>query len=110
MYPSGFSAVAKCTALRLKLVVLTHPWTKLDTEVRVAPDMASCSLEGKRKKKLLEIIIIKTISRAPIYHTRWQHRALYNNTHTHTHARTHARTHTHTHSVGRGDGAGAGGK
>ena len=31
------------------------------------------------------IIIIKRISRAPIYHTRWQHRALYNNTnHTHT--------------------------
>ena len=54
------------------------------------------------------IIIIKRISRAPIYHTRWQHRALYNNTnhththtHTHMHARTHAhtRTHTHTHSI-----------
>ena len=47
------------------------------------------------------IIIIKRISRAPIYHTRWQHRALYNNTnhiHTRTHARTHARTHTHTHT------------
>ena len=53
------------------------------------------------------IIIIKRISRAPIYHTRWQHRALYNNnnhTHTHirararTHAHTHARTHTHTHA------------
>ena len=49
-------------------------------------------------------IIIKRISRAPIYHTRWQHWALYNNTnhtHTHAHARTHARaharTHTHTH-------------
>ena len=26
------------------------------------------------------IIIIKRISRAPIYHTRWHHRALYNNT------------------------------
>ena len=38
------------------------------------------------------IIIIKRISRAPIYHTRWQHRALYNNTN-HTH------THTHTHTV-----------
>ena len=38
------------------------------------------------------IIIIKRISRAPIYHTRWQHRVLYNSTnHTHTH------THTHTH-------------
>ena len=61
---------------------------------------------------IIDIIIIKRISRAPIYHTRWQHRALYNNTnhthtHTHTHARTHARarararthTHTHTHTV-----------
>ena len=57
-------------------------------------------------------IRIKRISRAPIYHTRWEHRALYkntNNTHTHTHThthtrarahvRTHARTHTHTHSA-----------
>ena len=52
----------------------------------------------------------------PIYHTRWQHRALYNNTnhthththtctnararaHTHTHARTCARARTHTHTV-----------
>ena len=35
------------------------------------------------------LIIIKRISRAPIYDSRWQHRALYNNTnHTHTHART----------------------
>ena len=34
------------------------------------------------------IIIIKRISRAPIYHTKWQHRALYNNTnHTHTQRR-----------------------
>ena len=39
------------------------------------------------------IIIIKRMTRAPIYHTRWEHRALYNNTH----------THTHTLSVGRGD-------
>ena len=40
---------------------------------------------------IIIIIIIKRISRAPIYHTKWQHRALYNNTnHTHTH------THTHT--------------
>ena len=41
-------------------------------------------------------IIIKRISRAPIYHTRWQHRVLYNNTnhiHTHMHARMHAHTH-----------------
>ena len=31
----------------------------------------------------------------PIYHTRWQQRALYNNT---NHARTRAHTHTHTHT------------
>ena len=37
------------------------------------------------------IIIIKRISRAPIYHTKWQHRALYNNTN-HTHAHTHTLT------------------
>ena len=42
----------------------------------------------------LELIIIKRISRAPIYHTSWEHRALYNNTHTHTHTHAHARTHT----------------
>ncbi len=30
---------------------------------------------------IIVIIIIKRISRAPIYHTRWQHRALHNNTH-----------------------------
>ena len=29
---------------------------------------------------IIIIIIIKRISRAPIYHTKWQHRALYNNT------------------------------
>ena len=52
---------------------------------------------------MIIIIIIKRISRAPIYHTKWQHRALYNNTN-HTHAHTH--THTHTHSVERGDGQG----
>ena len=40
------------------------------------------------------IMIIKRISRAPIYHTRWQHRALYNNTN-HTHTHTHTQTHTH---------------
>ena len=38
------------------------------------------------------IIIIMKISRAPVYHTRWQHRALYNNTnHTHTHTHTQRR-------------------
>ena len=48
-------------------------------------------------------IIIKRISRVPIYHTRWQHRALYNNTNqTHTHEHMHARTH----SVRWGDGQG----
>ena len=43
------------------------------------------------------------ISRAPIYRTRWEHRALYNThihtpTHTHARARAHARTHAHTHT------------
>ena len=65
---------------------------------------------------IMMMIIIKRISRAPIYRPRWQHRALYNNTdnthtHTHTHRRTRARAralanslthsnphiHTHTH-------------
>ena len=46
------------------------------------------------------IIIIKRISRAPIYHTRWQHRTLYNYTnHTHTHMHTRTHTHTYTHTV-----------
>ena len=48
------------------------------------------------------IIIIKRISRAPIYHTKWQHRALYNNTnhtHAHTHTYTHTRTHAHTYTL-----------
>ena len=44
---------------------------------------------------IIIIKIIKRISRALIYHTRWQHRALYNNT-----------NHIHTHSVGWGDGQG----
>ena len=50
--------------------------------------------EGRKEGKIIIIIIIKRISRTPIYHTRWQHRALYNNTN---------HTHTHTHSVGRRD-------
>ena len=38
---------------------------------------------------------IKRISRVPIYHTRWKHWALYNDTsNTHTHTHTHACTHT----------------
>ena len=43
-----------------------------------------------------KIIIIKRISRVPIYGTRWEHRALYNNTNTHRH------TCKHLH-VGQGD-------
>ena len=40
-------------------------------------DVAAC---------IYRVIIIKRISRAPFYHTRWEHRAIYNNTnHTHTH-------------------------
>ena len=46
----------------------------------------------------LIIIIIKRISGAPVYRTRWEHRALYSNTRTHTHARTHTQTQTHTHT------------
>ena len=60
-----------------------------------------------------ELEIIKRISRVPIYHTCWEHRTLYNNTHnthtlthtqthTHTHARTHKHTHAHTSDRGRG--------
>ena len=56
------------------------------------------SFTTMQKWELQEAELIKRISRVPIYHTRWQHRALYNNTNppTHTHARTHARTHTRT--------------
>ena len=37
---------------------------------------------------IIIIIIIKRISRAPIYCTRWEHRALYNNANnTHAHMR-----------------------
>ena len=39
------------------------------------------------------IIIMKRISRAPIYRTRWVHMALYKRTRTHTHIHAHARTH-----------------
>ena len=46
----------------------------------------TCSdqLFGRLTVIIIIITLIKRISRAPIYHTRWQHRALYNNT-THTH-------------------------
>ena len=36
-------------------------------------DRERCTASG-----IIIIIIIKRISRAPIYHTKWQHRALYN--------------------------------
>ena len=43
------------------------------------------------------IIMIKRIPRVPIYRTRWEHRALYQNTNnTHMHARTHARMYAYT--------------
>ena len=45
------------------------------------------------------IIIIKGISRVPIYHTRWEHRALYSNTHAHTHTHTHARARARMHTL-----------
>ena len=41
------------------------------------------------------IIIIKRISRVPIYRTRWEHRALYNNIND---------THMHAHTLARWDG------
>ena len=52
---------------------------------------------------LIITILIKRISKAPIYRTGWEHRVHYNrtsntHTHTHTHAHTHARTHTHAHT------------
>ena len=75
-------------------------------------------------KKEIITIIIMGISVASIYRTRWECRALYNNTnntqthtykhmrtqtqacqhecmhtHTYTHAHTHAHAHTHTHTV-----------
>ena len=59
---------------------------------------------------LLIIIIIKRISRAPIYHTKWStghftitlttcmHAHTHARTHTHVHIQTHKHTHTHTHT------------
>ena len=46
---------------------------------------------------IITIIVIKRISTLPIYHTRWEHRKLYNKTHTHTH--THTCMHTLTHQT-----------
>ena len=49
------------------------------------------TLCGLQHVQIIIMIIIKRISRAPIYHIRWEHRALYNNTnHTHTHTHTHS--------------------
>ena len=45
-----------------------------------------------RALNIIIIIIIKLIYRAPIYCTRWEHRALYNNT-------INTYTHTYTHTV-----------
>ena len=56
---------------------------------------------------IIVIIIIKRISGAPIYCTRWEHRALYSNTndrHTHTQTHMHACTYTHTHTLDEGIG------
>ena len=50
------------------------------------------------------MVIIKRISRAPIYCTRWEHRVLYNITSkTHTHAHTQACMHTHTNTRCKGE-------
>ena len=48
------------------------------------------------------VVVIIKISRAPIYRTRWELRAFYNNTNN-THTRPHARppAHTHTHTTAR---------
>ena len=55
--------------------------------------------------EIIMMMVIKRIFRAPIYGTRWENRALYNNTdnrqtqtHTDAHARARAHTHTHTHT------------
>ena len=53
--------------------------------------------------KITDDLIINRMSRAPIYHTRWQHwqGAYYNTTHTHAPTHTHmtlAHTHTHSHT------------
>ena len=54
-------------------------------------------------------IIIKRISGAPSYRTRWEHRALYNNSNNNsTHTRTHAHIHTHTHIRASDGGGGVG--
>ena len=64
---------------------------------RVSVIFPTCSLHSQQNRAssalhpqamtYIIIIILKRISRAPIYHTRWQHRALYN---IHVHARRHS--------------------
>ena len=65
-----------------------HPKFTLQTHKIKKSSLSLILKEGLFGKgfSIIVIIIIKRISRAPIYHTRWQHRTLYNNTnHTHTH-------------------------
>ena len=72
-----------------------------------------CGLSIKSTARIASVIIIiitiiiKRISRAPIYHTKWEpHRVLMitlttdtdTETHRHTHRLTHSDTHTHTHT------------
>ena len=59
---------------------------KVEVLVLVSPSLIDRMVSvGLNQHLIMIIIIIKRISKAPIYHTRWQHRALYNNTnHTHT--------------------------
>ena len=45
------------------------------------------------------IIIVKRTSRTPVYRTRWEHRALYENTsNTHSHPHPHPPSHHHPHT------------
>ena len=53
--------------------------------------LARLHCKTRKEDRQRVIIIIKRISRVPIYHTKWEHRALYNNTND---RRTHSRTHT----------------
>ena len=70
-----------------------------------------CSLSG-RQQNWCSIITVKRNSRLPMYWSRWERRAPYNNinntrSHTHTHTWTpppHTHTHTHRHASDRGIG------
>ena len=71
-------------------------------------DNTQCTADSSAVKETV-IIIIKKISRAPIYCTRCEHRALYNNTnntHTHTHTHTHMNSCMHTHTRRSDEGIG----